>query len=78
MIEGPRGENPPEGPGGFVVDILDDAAVADAVTRLLNDDALRETYGQNLKRRVRGAYASDLSADRYRALYARAPSIEAA
>ncbi|WP_019995159.1 GT4 family glycosyltransferase PelF [Aureimonas ureilytica] len=78
MIEGAGNDPAFEGPGGVVTDILDAEAIAEAVSRLLADADLRRTMGENLRRRVARSYASDLSADRYRALYDRAPATKAA
>ncbi|MEE2951842.1 MAG: GT4 family glycosyltransferase PelF [Pseudomonadota bacterium] len=70
MIEVPGEE------GGFVADLLDADQVGDAVVRLLKDEALRRTFGENLSRRVERLYTSEISASHYHALYNIAPIVE--
>ena len=71
ILEGRPDEIPNLGPGGIITDVVDDAAIADAVERLLRDAALRHDYGQNLKRRVSSTYTSQQAAAAYTALYDR-------
>ena len=71
ILEGRPDEIPNLGAGGIITDVVDDAAIADAVERLLRDPSLRHAYGQNLKRRVSATYTSQQAAAAYSALYAR-------
>ena len=77
MIEGEPDGSPLTGRGGFVTDILAADQIADAVVKLLKDPELRDTLGQNLRRRVHAEYSSELSAGRYRALYEGRTNVEA-
>jgi glycosyltransferase involved in cell wall biosynthesis len=71
ILEGRGDEIPPLGRGGLITNVVDDAAIAEAVGRLLDDEELRHTYGQAIKARVETVYTSPKSAAAYRALYDR-------
>jgi len=69
IIEGRSDENPPLGPGGFITPLVTPGKIADAVERLLGDSALRQTYGDNLRNRVRSTYTSERASRAYTELY---------
>lgn len=64
-----EGTYPGDKPGGFVTDLVSPDQLAEAACRLLASPALRERFGQSLRERVLKHYSSDLSRDRYGALY---------
>ncbi len=70
IIEGRRDEQPPLGSGGFITPVVAPAATAEAVGRLLADPALRRSYGETLRTRVRAFYTSARAARAYTDLYA--------
>jgi polysaccharide biosynthesis protein PelF len=69
IIEGARAEEVDPQPGGFVTDLVAPDQIADSVCRLLADDGLRRRFGETLRTRVREHYASDMSRQKYAALY---------
>jgi polysaccharide biosynthesis protein PelF len=64
-----EGSSPADAPGGFVTDLVSPEQLAEAICRLLASPGLRERFGQNLRQRVIELYRSDLSRDKYSALY---------
>ncbi len=69
VIEGRSDEHPPLGPGGIITPVVDPPAIAMAVERLLADPALRQSYGETLRKRVRAYYTSERAARAYTDLY---------
>jgi polysaccharide biosynthesis protein PelF len=69
VIEGRSDEQPPLGPGGIITPVVDPAAIANAVERLLADPELRQSYGETLRKRVRAFYTSERAARAYTDLY---------
>jgi len=69
IIEGPRGEDPPLGRGGFIAPPMDPEALGAAVIRLLSDEALRVSCGENLRARVEQGFTSEISSAAYAAMY---------
>ncbi len=69
IIEGRSDEKPPLGPGGLITPVVDPAAIANAVGRLLEDPELRRTYGETLRKRIRAFYTSERAARAYTDLY---------
>jgi polysaccharide biosynthesis protein PelF len=69
VIEGRRDEQPALGPGGIITPVVAPAATANAVERLLSDSALRQSYGETLRKRVRAIYTSERAARAYTDLY---------
>ncbi|MCB1460999.1 MAG: GT4 family glycosyltransferase PelF [Nitratireductor sp.] len=65
IIEGEAGRE-----GGFIAELLAADQIAEHVVRLLLDEQLRTKLGENLRSRVWRDYASETSAEKYRALYA--------
>jgi N-acetyl-alpha-D-glucosaminyl L-malate synthase BshA len=61
----------PEGDVGFLRPVGDVAAMADAVTRLLDDPALRARMGAAARRLVETRYRIDPAVDRYLTIYRR-------
>jgi glycosyltransferase involved in cell wall biosynthesis len=60
-----------DGETGFLVDVFDEAALADRIERLLGDPALRERFGRNGFRRVQHLYSEDVYFERLYGLYER-------
>lgn len=56
MLEGRADEDPQLGPGGLVTPLSNPAKTAEALTRLLTDDAFRARCSGNMKRRVETYY----------------------
>ncbi|SEL51979.1 Glycosyltransferase involved in cell wall bisynthesis [Roseivivax marinus] len=69
ILEGPPGEDPPLGRGGFVAPPMDPDALGAAVLKLLEDPELRRSCGETLRARVEAGFTSEASAARYAALY---------
>jgi glycosyltransferase involved in cell wall biosynthesis len=69
MLEGASTESPPLGAGGFVTNLVAPKQIAAAVSKLLRDHALRRTYGETLRQRVRRYYGSDRARQGYLELY---------
>jgi glycosyltransferase involved in cell wall biosynthesis len=69
IIEGGPDEIPNLGSGGRVVPPMDSKAIGAAIVELLHAPDLRRDCGNALRKRVELYYTSQLSADRYRALY---------
>jgi polysaccharide biosynthesis protein PelF len=69
VIEGRSDEQPPLGPGGIITPVVAPDAIASAVERLLADPALRQSYGETLRKRVRTYYTSERAARAYADLY---------
>jgi glycosyltransferase involved in cell wall biosynthesis len=69
ILEGPPGESPPRGRGGFIAPPMDPVAMGTAVIRLLLDEDLRVTCGQNLRARVEHGFTSEISSGAYAAMY---------
>jgi polysaccharide biosynthesis protein PelF len=69
IIEGRSDEKPPLGPGGLITPVVDPSAIAAAVGRLLDDPAMRRSYGETLRKRVRANYTSERAARAYTDLY---------
>lgn len=70
IIEGRRGEFPPLPAGGIVTPLASPGDTAQALARLLRDNALRERCGRALKERVRRYYNQKMVKRSYRELYA--------
>jgi glycosyltransferase involved in cell wall biosynthesis len=69
ILEGRSSEEPALGRGGYVTDLVAPLQISDAVCRLLKDEDLRRQMGDNLRRRVRKYYASEIAEREYRGLY---------
>jgi polysaccharide biosynthesis protein PelF len=69
IIDGRSDEQPALGPGGFITPVVDPAATAEAVGRLLDDHGMRRNYGETLRKRVRANYTSERAARAYTELY---------
>lgn len=69
IIEGPEGETPALGRGGFIVPPMDSDALGAAVIRLLSDETLRTACGEALRTRVERSFTSHASSSAYAALY---------
>lgn len=69
IIEGAPDEAPNLGLGGRVVPPMEPKAVARAIGELLQDDQLRKSCGQVLRRRVETYFTSEVSSRRYADLY---------
>ncbi len=64
-----NGSNDDFGPAGFVVPVMDYAAIADRIIRLATDDAMRRSYGENGLKRVSAKYTFTAFIDGYRQIY---------
>jgi glycosyltransferase involved in cell wall biosynthesis len=60
-----------DGETGFLVDVFDEAALADRIERLLGDPALRERFGRTGFRRVQRLYSEEAYFERLHGLYER-------
>ena len=69
LIEGRRDEEPPLGVAGHVTAIGNPADTADAIARLLLDEAHRQACGEVARARVRGHYDKVMLHERYAGLY---------
>jgi len=58
-----------DGKTGFVVPPNDPESLADAVNRILTDDALRKTFSQNAKERFLACFSERTMVERLRSLY---------
>lgn len=59
----------PDGVSGITVPPRDEKALADAINKLVHDDALREEYGRNAYRIVRERYASEKVLEKISGIY---------
>lgn len=69
IIEGAPDEYPRLGSAGRVAPPMDADAIGQAIVELLADPALRHACGATLKKRVETYFTSEMSAQRYTALY---------
>lgn len=77
LVEGKPGEDPPIGEGGIVTPLVNPEATAAAIIRLLQDDALRRTMGENLKQRIATYYSREAVLESYNTLYHRLSAMAA-
>jgi glycosyltransferase involved in cell wall biosynthesis len=69
LIEGRADEEPPLGPGGFVVPLANPQETAKALAALLGDPALRARCGEAMRRRTERYYNKRVVDRAYRDLY---------
>lgn len=69
IIEGAPDEVPNLGIAGRVAPVMDAKAIGEAIAELLGDADLRRRCGETLRKRVETYFTSELSAQRYAALY---------
>jgi glycosyltransferase involved in cell wall biosynthesis len=69
ILEGARDETQTAGRGGIVTELVAPEQTGDAIAGLLADAGERRRQGETLRRRVCQLYNSELSRDRYAALY---------
>jgi polysaccharide biosynthesis protein PelF len=70
ILQGREGEYPPLPAGGLLTPLVDPAATARAVQRLLSDPALRERCGAAMRERVRRYHNFKMVRRSYREMYA--------
>jgi glycosyltransferase involved in cell wall biosynthesis len=72
ILLGHPSEVPNLGQGGIITDVVASADIARAMHTLLSDKAMRRSYGEALRERVRAAYSNERAIEAYRDLYDRA------